>query len=158
MRKNLHEDARQMIIFGDEKLALKDRQWLCEHLDSCGQCQHYAAILGDLGTALRARSCLTDSTLLQKTALRVRHGARGWHQRQARLRFLWRSTLAMLILVFSSLRVSWGVFTHAQIHFRYAYTTFIYFWIIPTIVTAIAILAASVFLSKEDPILLEARQ
>ncbi|HUU13418.1 MAG TPA: hypothetical protein VM182_06880 [Terriglobia bacterium] len=90
MSEDVHKRAERLIATSNvEGISAPDREWLDEHLESCGRCAQRAAALEQVVVTLRSVSIPPDPAVVEATRRRVRVRAAELHEQQVRLRALW---------------------------------------------------------------------
>jgi hypothetical protein len=155
--KDVHERARQLIAlsnsagqpadrsFADRSSARSSDAWLAAHLETCDSCRAFAANAAESLRGLRAIPIAAGRSLVSTTQLRVRHRAFELQRQRERL---WLVAVCCVAVAFSALVSTFALWRGfewiaARTHLASSLwqVAFLVFCVMPTLVTAIWLLA-----------------
>ena len=150
MSGDVHERARMLIACGEQE------PWLSEHLDSCAACREFAIGTERTARALRAIPITAGWDLVSTTQMRVRQRARELQLRQERLAAIWICCAAVTLMAGLTVAALWSGLAWLGGRISLAapvwQMSFVLFSLLPTIVTAILLLARGTHLADREEV------
>jgi Flp pilus assembly protein TadB len=151
MRRDTHDEARELIALGD---CLSDAQqaWLLTHLDECEKCRRYADATNGVVRALRSLPIAADSRLVRATQMRVRFHASRLRETRERLWLVGTSCLGVGLGATLTVPLLWRLFAWmgawAGVSSWVWQAGFTFFWIVPALVVSALLLARGAYLTR----------
>ena len=150
MNGDVHERARTLIACGEET------PWLAEHLESCAACREFAGSAERTARALRAIPITAGWSLVSATQMRVRQRARELQLRQERLGAIWICCAAVTLIAGFTAAALWSglawIGERISIAAPVWQMSFVVFSLLPTVVTAILLLARGTHLADNKEV------
>jgi predicted anti-sigma-YlaC factor YlaD len=144
MRRDAHEQARELIALGDG-LADAQQLWLRAHLDECEACRHYADTANGVVRALRSLPLAADSRLVRATQMRVRFHASRLRQARERMWLVAMACLGVGLSATLTVPFLWRLFAwmgeRAGVSTLVWQAGFMLFFIAPALVVSVLLLA-----------------
>ena len=152
MKRDAHEEARELIAFGNE-ISEAQQTHLRSHFKQCESCRQYAEQVGGIVRILRSAPLAADARLVRATQMRVRfHAVR---LREARQR-MWLMAIACVGVGLSAtvtIPYLWRLFEwigeSADLPALVWQAGFVVFFITPALVVAVLLAARSMRLTNE---------
>jgi len=145
---DIHERARMLIACGERE------RWLAEHLAACADCREFADRSGAVVRSLRATPVAAGWDLVSTTQMRVRQRARELQLRQERLAAIWICCAAVTLIAGLTVAALWSGLAWIGQRIPLAapvwQMSFVVFSLLPTIVTAILLLARGTHLADRE--------
>jgi len=147
---DVHERARMLIACAEQE------SWLAEHLESCTACREFADRAGAVVRSLRNTPVAAGWDLVSRTQMRVRERSRELQLRQERLWAIWVCCAAVTLIAGLTTAALWSGL--AWIGERISLDApvwemgFVVFSLLPTVVTAILLLARGTHLADTEEI------
>jgi len=147
---DIHERARMLIACGEQD------SWLAGHLAACADCREFAERAGGVVRSLRAAPVAASWDLVSTTQMRVRQRARELQLRQERLWAAWICCAAVTLVAGLTLAALWSGLAWIGERISLAAPVwqmgFVIFSLLPTIVTAILLLARGTHLTDREEV------
>jgi len=147
---DIHERARALIACGEQE------PWLAEHLGACADCREFADRAGAVVRSLRAAPVAAGWSLVSTTQMRVRQRARELQLRQERLAAIWICCAAVTLMAGFTVAALWSGMAWIGVRISLAapvwQMSFLVFSLLPTIVTAILLLARGTHLADREEV------
>jgi predicted anti-sigma-YlaC factor YlaD len=151
VKRDPHQQARELIACGSQGLSDSQQIWLRMHLDECVSCREYGQAAEQLLQSLRSVSVAADLALVQKTKMRVHSHARQLRQGQERLWLVWMSCILVGLSAAITTPFLWQGFhwlgEWAQVSAPVWQVGFIVFWISPALAASLIFLARGIHLT-----------
>jgi len=153
MRRDAHDEARELIVLGD---GLSDAQqaWLRAHLDECEACRHYAEAANGVVRTLRSLPLAADSRLVRATQMRVRFHASRLRETRERLWLVGMACLGVGLSATLTVPLLWRLFASmgawAGVSTWVWQAGFAFFWITPALVVSALLLARGTQLTNNE--------
>ena len=146
MTDHEHERALELIMRrGSEELAVRDLEWLNQHLDGCSTCAAYASDFDQTGHLLRAVAVTASPALVSRTQQRVRARALYLEEQRSRQVLI---TISFLLGVLSSATSGWlwwkfGGWVAARLGLSQALVEpgILFFLVLPAVMIAVVMMA-----------------
>ena len=154
MKRDPHQQARELIAYGWQGLTDSQQTWLRTHLDECPSCREYGQATEQVVRSLRSVSVAADLVLVQKTQLRVRLRARQLQQGQERQWLVWMACILVGLSAAITTPFLWQGFhwlgEWAQVSTPVWQVGFIVFWISPALAASLIFLARGIHLTDTN--------
>jgi hypothetical protein len=154
VKRDPHQEARELIACGWQGLTDSQQTWLRTHLDECSSCREYGQAAEQLVRSLRSVSVAADLALVQKTRMRVHLHAQQLRQGQERMWLVWMSCILVGLSAAITTPFLWQGFhwlgEWAQVSTPVWQVGFIVFWISPALVASLIFLARGTHLSDTN--------
>ncbi len=154
MKRDDHQQARELTALGSQGLADVQQTWLRTHLDVCASCRDYAQAAEQLIRSLRSVSVAADLALVQKTQMRVRLHAQQLRQSQERQWLIWMACIVVGLSAAITTPLLWRGFEWlgewAQISSPVWQVGFMVFWISPALAASLIFLARGIHLTDTN--------
>jgi predicted anti-sigma-YlaC factor YlaD len=154
MKRDPHQQARELIALGSQGLVDADQTWLRTHLDGCSSCRDYAQAAEQLVRSLKSVSVAAERALVQKTQMRVHLHAEQLRQRQDRQ---WLVAMSCILVGLSAAITTpflWRGFQWlgewAQVSSPVWQVGFMVFWISPALAASVIFLARGIHLTDTN--------
>lgn len=139
MTRDIHQQVREWIATGEQPVELQ------AHLRDCEACQTFAEASGQVIRSLRMIPISAGPALVASAQMRVRMRAQEIQQRRERLWFVWLSCVLVGLSALVTTPLLWRGFAWlgewAQVPAPVWQATFAVFWVAPTLVAAVLLLA-----------------
>jgi predicted anti-sigma-YlaC factor YlaD len=151
MKRNAHDEARELIALGD---GLPDTQqaWLRAHLDECEACRHYAEAANGVVHTLRSLPIAADARLVRATQMRVRFHASRLRETRERMWLVGMACLGVGLSATLTVPFLWRLFAwmgeRAGVSTLVWQTGFMFFFIAPALVVSVLLLARGTHLTN----------
>jgi predicted anti-sigma-YlaC factor YlaD len=153
MRRDAHDDARELIALG-EGLADAEQARLRAHLDECEACRNYAEAANVVVRSLRSLPLAADSRLVRATQMRVRFHASRLRETRERLWLVGMACLGVGLSATLTVPLLWRLFAWmgawAGVSSWVWQAGFAFFWIAPTLVVSALLLACGTHLTSTN--------
>ena len=154
MKRDPHQEARELIALGPQGIADAQQTLLQTHLDGCASCRDYADAAEQLVRSLRSVSIAADVGLVQKTQMRVRLHAQSLRQSQERQWLIWMACIVVGLSAGITTPLLWRGFEWlgewAQVSSPVWQVGFMVFWISPALAASLIFLARGVHLTDTN--------
>jgi predicted anti-sigma-YlaC factor YlaD len=152
VRRNAHDEARELIALGDG-LADAQKIWLRTHLDECEACRHYAEAVNGVVRTLRSLPLAADSRLVRATQMRVRFHASRLRETRERLWLVGMACLGVGLSATLTVPVLWRLFAWmgewAGLSTLVWQAGFLFFFIAPALAVSVLLLARGTYLTND---------
>ena len=154
MKRDSHQEARELITFGSQGLADSEHARLSTHLDGCAPCREYAQAAEQLVRSLRSVPFAADLALVQKSLLRVRLRAQQLRQGQERQWLVWMACILVGLSAGITTPLLWRGFEWlgewARVSSPVWQVGFMVFWISPALAASLIFLARGIHLTDTN--------
>lgn len=154
MKRDRHQEARELIACGSQSLADSEQQWLRTHLDECASCRDYAQAAEQFVRSLRSVPVAADLTLVRTTQMRVHLHAQHLRHGQERMWLVWMSCILVGLSAAITTPFLWHGFhwlgEWAQVSAPVWQVGFIVFWISPALAASLIFLARGIHLTDTN--------
>jgi predicted anti-sigma-YlaC factor YlaD len=151
MRRNAHDEARELIAQGDG-LSEVQQIWLRAHLQECIGCCDYEESAGRVVRALRAQPVAADARLVRATQMRVRFHASRLRETRERLWLVAMACLGVGLSATLTVPFLWRIFAWvgewAGVSTLVWQAGFVFFFIAPALVVSVLLLARGTHLTN----------
>jgi predicted anti-sigma-YlaC factor YlaD len=152
MKRDVHEQARELIACSVNDANDESTSWLRQHLQDCDSCREFAESLSHLSSALHSIVFAADARLVRLTQLKVRARAEQLRQQQERMRLVGLSCLLLAISGATTTPLLWNGFHWigelTQAPGPVWQLGFAVFWIAPAIVISVVLIARGIHLGR----------
>ena len=141
MSEDVHKRAERLIATSNvEGISAPDREWLDEHLESCGRCAARFAALEQVVASLHSVSLPLDPAVVEATRRRVHARALELREHDARMRALWMSCALSWMLGAVSAPLLWRglewIGQRLALPQPVQVVAFVFWWIVPAVAVA----------------------
>jgi predicted anti-sigma-YlaC factor YlaD len=152
MTRNAHDEARELIALG-EPVSDAQQIRLRAHLEECADCRNYAEAAGQVIRALRSLPVAADSRLVRATQMRVRFHASRLRETRERMWFVGAACLGVGLSAALTAPLLWRLFAWMGAMIGISTPVweagFALFWIVPTLVASVLLLARGTYLTSD---------
>lgn len=144
MRRDVHEEARELLAAGNE-LGNEEQARLRAHLQECASCREYAERANEVIRGMRALPLAADARLVHATQMRVRFHASRLQESRERLWLVGAACLAVGLSATLTVPLLWRLFAWAGewagVSTVVWQAGFVAFWVVPALVVGALLVA-----------------